>query len=459
MKKFKNKKVIVCILLAIMLIGNINQTFAFEIGAKQLISQGECERLLTYKGVPIKTSFIVYEENGIYYPAYCLDVKLPGAEQGPYQVNGGGKIQDINVWKAIINGYPYKSLAELGAANEQEAFTATKQAVYTMLYNRDISEYGPMDSDAGRRTYQIYSNIVNAARSSTENIENYLQMNIKRVTEEWKVDNLNPKCISQTYEVESNILIGKYDIFVKGLVPNGTIVVDKENNIRNNFKIGEQFKVLIPIENLTQSESFTIEAIANLETKPVVYGSTTIPGTQDYALAGYMYEEIKNYFTEDYFKNITKIVVVKKEYGTENRLEGVKFNLLDSNKNIVHENLVTNENGEIMLENMIPGIYYLKEIETLENYNLYTDLIEINLDLNEEFKITVNNTTREVTEINKEFELVEVLPTYTETVYNVNTEKTLIEDHVNVENTIIEEHVEKKVNNQKIIKKLPVTGY
>lgn len=439
MINFKNRKIIVGILLIIMLIGNINQVFAFEIGAKQIVCKGVCETLLTYQGTPIKTSFVLYEEHGVQYPAYCLDRTLPGAEQGSYIVNGSSKLQDVNVWRAIINGYPYKSLAELGAANDGEAFTATKQAVYTMLYNRDVSEYGPVDSDAGRRTYQIYVNIVNAARASTENIQNSLRMNIKKVSEEWKVDSKKLNCVSKTYTVESNISSGNYEIYTKGAVPNGTIVTDTQNNIRNKFKVGEEFKILIPIQNLTQSKNFTIEAKASLETKPVVYGSSTVPGTQDYALTGYMYEEIGNNITEEYFKNITKIVVIKKEYGTEKRLEGIKFNLLDENKKIVHENLVTNEKGEILLENMIPGKYYLQEIETLENYNLYTDLIEIVLDLNEEFQIVVNNTTREVTEVDKEFEVVEVIPNYTETLYNVEKEITVIK-----ENTV---------------KRLPVTGY
>lgn len=441
MKKFKNinRKIITSMLLIILLIGYTNQIFAFEIGAKQLISKGECERLLTYKGVPIKTTYIVFEKDGVEYPAYCLDVDLPGAESGSYAVNGGSKIQDVNVWRAVINGYPYKSLAELGAANEAEAFTATKQAVYTMIHNRDVSEYGAVDSEQGRRTYEIYKNIVNAARSSTEKIENNLLINIEKVTSEWSVDSKNTDCVSNTYKLNSNISSGKYEITLSGAVPNGAIITDAQNNIKNKFKIGEEFKVLLPIQNLNKNDSFTIEVKAELETKPVVYGSSTVPGKQDYALTGYMYEEITNNLVESYFKNITKIVVIKKEYGTEKRLEGIKFNLLDKNKNVVKENLVTNEVGEIHLENMIPGVYYLKETETLENYNLYTDLIELNLDLNEEFQVTVNNTTREITEIDKEFELVEVTPTYTETVYNVEKEATII-------------------NENTVVKKLPVTG-
>lgn len=427
-----NKVIFLVLVLIIMLMSNIQKSFAFEIGEKQLISMGECEKLMTYNGTPIRTTYIVYEKDGAYYPAYCLDVNLPGAEGGSYSVTGGSKIQDVNVWRAIINGYPYKTVSELGTANEQEAFTATKQAVYTMLYGRDTNSYGAVNTDAGRRTYQAYLNIVNSARNSTENIENNLQIQLQRLTEEWKVDSKNPNCVSKTYQINSNIS-GKCEVYTKGLVPNGTIITDIDNNIKNSFNTGEKFKILMPIQNLLECENFTIEVKSNLTTKPVAYGKTSIPGTQDYALAGYMYEEVNKDEIEDYFKNLTKIIVIKKEYGTEERLEGVKFNLLDSNKNIVMENLTTNENGEIILENQIPGTYYLQEIETLENYNLYTDLIEIKLDLNEEFQVTVNNTKREVKKVDKDFKLVEILPTYDETEYNVKTEKN-------------------------IIKKLPVTG-
>ena len=121
--------------------------------------------------------------------------------------------------------------------------------------------------------------------------------------------------------------------------------------------------------------------------------------------------------------------------------------MLDSNKKIVKENLVTDEKGEIILENMIPGIYYVQETETLAGFNLYTDLTEIGLDLNEEFQVTVNNNTKEVTEVDKEFELVEVTPTYTETVQNV--EKVSEVKHVN--------NVTLATN--ETVKKLPVTGF
>ena len=66
--------------------------------------------------------------------------------------------------------------------------------------------------------------------------------------------------------------------------------------------------------------------------------------------------------------------------------------MLDVNKNIVMENVETNEEGMVIINNVIPGTYYLQEIETLEGYELNKDLIQIIVELNEQKEITVENT-------------------------------------------------------------------
>ena len=130
-------------------------------------------------------------------------------------------------------------------------------------------------------------------------------------------------------------------------------------------------------------------------------------------------------YKESYIENKTKLIIVKKEYGTENRLSGVKFNIFDENKNIVKENLITDKNGEIIVEKMIPGKYYISEVETLSGYNLYPELIEVEIDFNEEFTIVVNNSKTEITKIDKVEEKTEVTSQYTESVYNVENNNTI----------------------------------
>ncbi len=60
-------------------------------------------------------------------------------------------IKDVGLWRRIINGYPYKTIKELGVENKEEAFTATKQAIYCYIHGNNPEDYGAIGS-AGQRT-------------------------------------------------------------------------------------------------------------------------------------------------------------------------------------------------------------------------------------------------------------------------------------------------------------------
>ena len=87
---------------------------------------------------------------------------------------------------------------------------------------------------------------------------------------------------------------------------------------------------------------------------------------------------------------------------TKERLEGVEFQILDSNKKIIYTNLKTDNKGEIDISNLIPGTYYLKETNTKDGYIIQENLIEFTVKLNQKLTITVNNSLEEKPEINIE---------------------------------------------------------
>lgn len=386
------KKTIISILIIIITINfGVESLAVLEVGQRNVFPKAECERLLTFNGVPIRTTYVAYIKDGVEYPAYCLDANVDGAgERGEYVVNGADKLRNINVWRAIINGYPYKSLEELGAANGQEAFTATKQAVYTMIYNRDISQYGPVDSDSGRRTYQIYCNIVNAARSSTESIVDNVYTRMYAITDEWQ-KNQEEKVLYKDFFVESNVSSGKYVVSLGGNVPTGTKVVSSNGEEKREFNMSEFFKIVIPMSSLIANDSFTINVNAKLDTKPVMYGATTIPGTQDYALTGFMYEEVGSSREENYTRNKTQISILKKDEESEEVLENVKFDFSNSEEQKLFTDLVTDQDGKIIIENLLPGKYYIKETESLEGYELNTEVYEIEINYGEQKEIVITN--------------------------------------------------------------------
>ena len=69
--------------------------------------------------------------------------------------------------------------------------------------------------------------------------------------------------------------------------------------------------------------------------------------------------------------------------------------LLDSEKNVLYTNLTSDENGLILINNLMPGTYYLKETKAPNNYLVYEDYIKLEVGFNEEISIIVNNNKGE----------------------------------------------------------------
>ena len=67
---------------------------------------------------------------------------------------------------------------------------------------------------------------------------------------------------------------------------------------------------------------------------------------------------------------------------------------MDEKGNIKYSNLVTNENGEVSLSGIFPGKYYLEETKTIDGYTKLENKVEFEIKLNEELKITVENTPK-----------------------------------------------------------------
>ena len=181
------------------------------------------------------------------------------------------------------------------------------------------------------------------------------------------------------------------------------------------------------------------------------------------------------------FKNETKIKIIKQDKETKARLENVEFNILDKDKKVIFANLKTNKNGEINLENFIPGKYFIQETNPLDGYLSNNELLEFNVNLNEKLTVTIDNlfekkpdivpTIRNINQTvdnNPEDEPIKETSenNIKETLDN-NLEKEPVKEETenNIEktlNNIPEEEPTKKVSenniSKTIVRKLPVTG-
>ena len=387
------KKLISIISIIVILIGliPISSKAVVPIDTAYIYANKKTEGLLMWKGLKIHTHLAVYKKDGKEYPAYCMNRELPGVEIGRSQtVDVKQLVNNVMGWRTIINGYPYKSISELGCNTEEEAYLATKQAVYCMLTNRDVNEYSAI-GEAGERTLNALKTIVNNARNSNQTkVSSELTVNEQEKL--WKIDNLDSSYISKTFLVTANTSMSKYTVNVKNLNIEGYKLVDQNNKEKTEFSNSEKFKILIPIQEVKQDGNFSIEVSAQVATKPVFYGES---GLQSYALTGYTYEEGTGSKKVYYTKNETKIIITKTDDKTGKKLEGVEFELLDKNQNKIYTEITTNKDGIATIDNLLPGIYYIRETKTLEGYQLYSKLIKVELELNEETTVNVINSEKE----------------------------------------------------------------
>ena len=419
-----------------------NSVKAVNINSANIVSGGDCGSLLIYKGVVVKAYYAQYTKDGVTYPAYCLDKTKQGVNNElSYSVSIQNAISDVKLWRIIINGYPYKTIGELGCANKEEAFTATKQAIYCYIHGNNPNDYSPI-GEAGNRTLRALKQILSNAE---KNNETQISNTVKVIKEQdsFNVDSKEKNYVSKIYSIQAGTTISNYQIELEKEnknLPEGIKITDINNNSKTEFSQNEKFKILIPIKNLLDEDSFNIKIKTKIKNKPVLYGKAENSGYQDYALTAATYEDAYGKAQDKYYKNGTKVKIIKQDEETKERMGNVEFNILDENKQIIYANLRTDKNGEVQIKNLILGKYYIQETSTKDGYLLDNNLIEFNVDLNEEFTITINNLFEKVPEQETKKE---------ETSEKVESKKEKLGKNI---------EITKKEETKNVVKKLPVTG-
>lgn len=373
---------------------------AIQLNAVNIRSGGDCGSLLTYKGIVVKAYYAYYEANGTTYPAYCLDKSKSGVtDQISYEVSVQEAIHDVGLWRYVVNGYPYKTIQELGCQTKEEAFTATKQAIYCYVHGNQVQDYAAI-GEAGQRTLTALKQIVTEATQSQETQIDHT-IRIQRIAEGFQPDSIDQHYLSQTYEIKSSGQTASYQVLLtkqdEGL--EGIRVTNLANETTMNFSSGEKFKVLIPIEQLKQAGKFELQVQTSLLSKPVFYAKPQNSNYQDYALTAAMYEETSEGILEEYPENQTKIKLIKQDKETKEKMEGVVFDLYNEQKEKIYANLQTSQEGEITLSHLLPGIYYLKEVKTKDGYVQSDQWIKVEVKFNETITITITNQKEDQPEI------------------------------------------------------------
>lgn len=393
LKKF----LFVLMIITVLLFCNLqNMVFAdTEINKADLKVLQPSEKHLQFKGENgwyyVSCLFVGYNYNGKTYPAYCINRELPGVEavEGGYSVSIDKMISDAKLWRTIISGFPYKSVAELGVETEWDAYTATKQAIYSILYDRDVREMYRGADERGEKIVNAMEKMVNEGRYGTKTPQNAkIQIN--------KIGNLkeNEDEYVQEFSINCNVPVDNYVIKNCDNLPEGIYITNKDNETIKSFNGNESFYIHIPKEKLNKDINYKIELYANCETYPVFYGVAPNSELQDHAvtfskLAGYSSNLDVNIKT-----NTGKIKIIKIDEETELPLEGIKFTLYSEDKKEI-ATVTTNKEGIAYFENLYQGKYIIKEINTKEEYELNPKEFAVEVNFEKETEITITNKLKE----------------------------------------------------------------
>lgn len=301
-------------------------------------------------------------------------------DEDSYGVEIGDMSQIANnqmVWRVLLNGFPYKTPAEMGVPDERSAFAVTKQAVYAVLDGRDTSRYSGVD-EIGNQMADAVRRLVDIGRNGTQTYQDPV-INVSSISPAG-VDSIDSNYISQTFNVSSEVNMKDINVILDTFsAPNGTKVTDINNNERTNFDKGENFKVLVPRENIKDEITVQFTLSGQCETYPILFGKAPNDNVQDYVLTTdpFVVSTAKSQmnYKPSVDIEIDKISSGESEItgkGEGEPLEGAKFNV-KSEDGSFNKDYYTDANGKITLSNMDIQKYIITELESAKYYLLNKD--------------------------------------------------------------------------------------
>lgn len=341
-----------------------------------------------YDGNYISTHLVGYYDNGTFYPAYCMNRELPGADNSTsHTVNLMELLKDSSkynkVWRVVTAGYPYHSAKELGVSDWKYAYQATKYAIYCVLGQADVDDFYGTDTE-GKETVNLIKKLVSIGENGTETYKTP----VATVSESGGLKPVGEYYV-QNYRVTANVDIKSFNITISGF-PEGSKITDDSGKEKRTFNAGETVQIRINKNQMNKDISGKIRVEVNAKSYPIFYGKTYDEKLQNYAIT---FDPITLVSTVEPFElktNTAKIKVIKVDEETKEPIEGVVFNAKYEDGIEIGE-FITDKNGEIIIDKLRQGKIILTEIKTQEQYILDSEPTEIEIEYNESKTIEITN--------------------------------------------------------------------
>ena len=359
-------------LMAIMLILSnfmpiLSNVKAVNVGGKvNLVSLGECSHDLGVNNGYVVTNKVGYYQNGEFYPAYCLEREQKGVTTDfTYDLDVGYIMKDTEtynkIWRVMMAGYPYNTPEQMGVSSVDHAYQATKMAVYCVTGQRKPEEFYAYNSN-GQEIVDCIWRLYNASKNNNKAYVSPI-CNMKS-----DGDIYSEKIKGKEYCVQKYNFSGNNEMPSFSVTSTQGIILNMQNQEQKNYKGNGSFKLAIPKENLKQDIQVELNAQATIKTYPILYGATSIPGTQNYCLSSYPFEATQA--STSLKITIPSVNIKKVDKNSNTPLRGAEFNIYkDANANqkyddqdiFVCKTSATNNEGIVTVTGLTPGKYIAKE--------------------------------------------------------------------------------------------------
>ena len=391
----KLNKIIAVLNLILILFSCMQNTLAVTLKQDvNLYDKGECDYTLQANDgagfYNLTCTYVEYlDENGVGHPAYCIDRGIDGiGEYYSYNVNLSELIHDDRLWRVAINGFPYKTAAEMGVENDFDAFFATKQAVYTILNNFNIDTHYRAANARGEKIIAAIRTMVNEGLYGTATY-NGPSVNVAK-NGNIRTENIGgTQYLVQNYNVTSVYSLQSYRVVIPDS-PAGTRIFDA-NGTETATCSTSGFKVAIPYSSLNSNINCTVGIkSAKVKTYPVFYGKTSIAGTQNYMVTTDPYEITETQTTLALNTNNASIEITKKDETTGENISNTTFTIYDNAGNQI-ATATTDNRGIAKFSNLYPGTYTIKETTANTDYVLNTEAKTVTIQYGENSKVDFTN--------------------------------------------------------------------
>ena len=387
----KTNKIIAVVMLVLLLFSSFQNVIyaATEISKANLTTIQDSDSQIQFKyssgWTNVRTNYIGYYEGGNVYPAYCISHGAPGVDElGDYTVSIEKTLDDVRLWRTIINGFPYKSPSQLGVENEIDAYVATKQAIYCVILGRDVYSLYRGRTNRGDKIVDAIYRLTDIGRNGTQTPQN-AQLKLEKSGNLYEEGNY----YVQKYNVSSAVDISSYTITNKS-IPSGAIITNASGTQKTTFSGSESCYLKIPKSTFASDINASITIQGKCKTYPVFYGETSINGAQNYAVTFDPYGDESAKATLSIKTNTGKVQVYKIDSETKTAIKGVTFQLLKADGTQI-ATATTDANGVATFSNIYQGNYKLREISTLNTYILNSEVFDISVEYNKTTNATITN--------------------------------------------------------------------